>query len=156
MKIRRAEERDIEKVLDLLKQVLTVHADIRPDYFVHGTTKYNREELQEMFKDENRPVYVYVNDDDIVLGYAFVEIKEQPKADVLVPFKYFYIDDICVDEAARCQGVATALYNHVVSEARRLGCYEINLNVWEGNDNARRFYESMGMKTLKTTMEFIL
>lgn len=156
MKIRHAEEKDIEMVISLLQQVLTVHSDIRPDYFIPGTTKYNRDELKVIFKDESRPVYVAVDDDDIVLGYAFCEIKEQPKSDNLVPFKYVYVDDICVNSKARKQHVGTALYNHVVSEARRLGCYEINLNVWEGNDAARRFYENMGMKTLKTTMEFIL
>ena len=32
----------------------------------------------------------------------------------------------------------------------------INLNVWEGNDNARKFYETMGLKPMKTTMEYIL
>lgn len=156
MNIRYAEEKDIEKVISLLEQVLTVHSDIRPDYFIPGTTKYNREELKEIFKDENRPVYVAVNEDDIVLGYAFCEIKEQPKSDNLVPFKYIYIDDICVDTEAREQHVGTALYEYVVSEARRIGCYEINLNVWEGNNAARKFYEKMGMGILKTTMEFIL
>ena len=37
-----------------------------------------------------------------------------------------------------------------------MGCYEVTLNVWEGNDTARRFYEKMGMVTKETQMEFIL
>ena len=32
----------------------------------------------------------------------------------------------------------------------------MTLNVWEGNDTARRFYEKMGMVPKETQMEFIL
>ena len=45
MNIRRAQIKDIDKINDLLSQVLEIHADIRPDLFIHGTTKYTRDEL---------------------------------------------------------------------------------------------------------------
>ena len=41
-------------------------------------------------------------------------------------------------------------------EARRLGCAAVTLNVWEGNDAARRFYEKMGMTPRSATMELSL
>ena len=44
----------------------------------------------------------------------------------------------------------------VKNEARRLGCYEVTLNVWAGNEPAERFYEKMGMKTKERQMELIL
>ena len=47
MNIRRAEERDTPKVLDLLSQVLEVHAEIRPDLFISGTRKYTEDELRD-------------------------------------------------------------------------------------------------------------
>ena len=37
MDIRRAEEKDIPRIIELLKQVLQIHADIRPDIFISGT-----------------------------------------------------------------------------------------------------------------------
>ena len=39
MKIRKAEEKDIPRLLALLEQVLQIHAKIRPDIFIPGTTK---------------------------------------------------------------------------------------------------------------------
>lgn len=39
---------------------------------------------------------------------------------------------------------------------RKFACYEVALNVWEGNDNAKRFYEKMGLKPKETQMEYIL
>ena len=39
MMIRKAEEKDIPRINELLGQVLQIHADIRPDIFIQGTTK---------------------------------------------------------------------------------------------------------------------
>ena len=38
MKIRKAEEKDIPRLLALLGQVLQIHVEIRPDIFIPGTT----------------------------------------------------------------------------------------------------------------------
>ena len=61
-----------------------------------------------------------------------------------------------MDEKCRGRGIAQALYAHVTDYARDAGCDYIYLNVWEGNDNARRFYELAGMKPRKTYMEMKL
>ncbi len=50
MIIRKAEEKDIPRILELLGQVLQIHADIRPDIFIPGTTKYTTDELTELLK----------------------------------------------------------------------------------------------------------
>ena len=84
MNIRTAEEKDIDRILDLLSQVLEIHAAIRPDYFIPGTTKYSREELKEMLKDDTRMIYVAVEEKDFVLGYAFCEICHQSNRDNMV------------------------------------------------------------------------
>ena len=52
MTIRRAVEKDVDKICELLSQVLEIHAKIRPDIFISGTTKYTHDELVEMFKDD--------------------------------------------------------------------------------------------------------
>ena len=156
MDIRRAVERDIPDVLRLLSQVLEVHARIRPDIFVPGTTKYSHDELSEMFHDDMRPVYVAADGEGHVLGYAFCQIKEPAFSSTMIPGKTLYMDDLCVDEAARGRHIASALFEHVKSEAGRFGCREITLNVWEGNDSALAFYRAMGMKPRETQMEYIL
>lgn len=154
--IRRAENKDTAKVLDLLHQVLEVHADLRPDLFLSGTTKYTDEELHAIFADDKTPVWVAVNDADEVLGYAFCILEEPVPSNNLRPHRTLYIDDICVDESARGQHVATSLYEHVKVEAKRLGCYNITLNIWAGNTSAEQFYAAMGMKPRKTMLEAIL
>ena len=156
MRIRRAENKDIDKLIELLQQVLELHAKIRPDIFICGTTKYTRVELENMVLDDNNPIYVAVDDEDKVVGYAFCELREQPFHNNMVPFKSLFIDDLCVDESARGQRIGYQLFEHVKVEAKRLGCYEVQLDVWAGNDNAEAFYEKLGMKTKERRMEYIL
>ena len=156
MNIRRAEEKDIPRLIDLLQQVLEIHADIRPDIFISGTTKYTKAELSQMIKDDNKPVFVAVNEKDVCIGYSFCQIKEQPVSNNMVPFKSIFIDDLCVDSSVRGQCIGEHLFEYVKEEAKRLGCYEVTLNVWSGNTSAEKFYEKMGMKTKERQMEYIL
>lgn len=156
MNIRRATSKDISKIIDLLEQVLEIHARIRPDIFIPNTTKYTEAELEEKLKDDEKPIFIAANEDDICIGYAFCQLIKPTISNNKVPFNILYIDDLCVDQAVRGQHIGEALFEFVKSEAKRLGCYEVTLNVWEGNTSAERFYEKMGMKTKEKHMEYIL
>ena len=156
MNIRRAHEKDIPRLIELLQQVLKIHAKIRPDVFISGTTKYTNDELIQMIKDDTNPIYVAVDESDLCLGYAFCQLREQPFSNNMIPFKSLFIDDLCVDETVRGQHVGESLFEFVKSEAKKLGCYEVTLNVWSGNTSAESFYEKMGMKTKERQMAYIL
>ena len=152
--IRKANKKDIQRIIELLHQVNMVHHVIRPDLFKPHTTKYNEKELEAMLEDNDKPIFVY--DEGIVLGYAFCQISEVKNNQLLEDIKTLYIDDICVDENARGKHVGKALYEYVLDYAKSIGCNNITLNVWEGNEPALRFYRSMGMQVQKTTMEIML
>lgn len=154
MIVRRAENKDIEKMTKLLGEVLEIHADLRPDIFVHGTTKYTRAELEEKIKDDFAPIFV-ADDEGETVGYAFCVIEDHPATTNTRAMKTLYIDDLCVDENCRGKHVGKILYDYVLDFARGIGCYNVTLNVWEGNE-ARRFYEKMGMRVRKTMMETVL
>ena len=152
--IRKANKKDIGRIIELLHQVDMVHHVIRPDLFKPNTTKYNEQELEALLEDDSKPVFVF--DDGMVQGHAFCLITEVRDDKLLEDIKTLYIDDICVDEKARGRHVGKALYEHVRDYALSIGCNNITLNVWEGNDPAWSFYKHMGMKVQKTTMEIIL
>ncbi len=154
--VRRAEDRDIPKITDLLVQVDMVHHNGRPDIFRGPVTKYNESELKEIFRDDARPVFVCTGEDGGVLGHAFCQLKEIKGHKLLEDCRTLYVDDICVDEAARGKGVGRALYEHVRVYAAEKKCDSITLNVWSCNPTAIRFYESMGMKPQRIGMEELL
>ena len=152
--MRKANKGDILRIIELLHQVNMVHHVIRPDLFKPHTTKYNEQELEAMLDDDSKPIFVY--DEGTVQGYAFCQVIEVKDNQLLENIKTLYIDDICVDEEARGKHVGKALYEYVRDYAKSIGCNNITLNVWEGNEPALRFYQNMGMQVQKTTMEIIL
>ena len=152
MEIRLASNSDIPGMIELLKQVGEVHHQIRPDLFRGGAQKYNEAALEELLKDPERPIFAAVEDGKM-LGYCFCVLEETQGNPVLCDVKSLYIDDLCVDENCRGKHVGSKLYDHVCGYAREIGCSAITLNVWCGNDNAMRFYESRGMKPRKIYME---
>ena len=72
MEIRFAQNRDIPRIHQLLTQVNNVHAKGRPDLFKSGNRKYTDEQLRQIIANvEHSPIFVLVDDNDMVLGYCF-------------------------------------------------------------------------------------
>ncbi len=153
MIIRKAENRDIPKLTQMLFQVHALHAEIRPDVFIKGATKYTAAELSAMLPEEDRLILVAVDDKDEATGYAFCEIRRPAFLNNMRDIKTLYIDDLCVAAGARGHGIGKALFDRVRQEAKERGCAAVTLNVWEGNDGAKAFYEKMGMRPRSTIME---
>ena len=152
--IRRAEDRDLESIVKLLLQVHKVHSDARPDIFRPGSRKYRDEEILHIIHDEKTPVWVLTEEDDTpVLGYCFCEVQETKDDASLQDRRVLYIDDLCVDENARRGHVGKRLYDFVTKWASENGFDAVTLNVWSSNPGAMKFYETMGLKPLKVTME---
>ena len=88
--------------MELLGQVLQIHADIRPDIFIPGTTKYTADELKELLKNKEKPIYIAANEADVCVGYAFCQLQEQPFSNNMVQFKsLFYRRSVCRSTGAR-------------------------------------------------------
>lgn len=151
--IRPAEPRDLEAVNTLLGQVLAVHHASRPDLFRPVGKKYTDEELLSIFENPDTPVFVYEKE-GLVLGYAFCVLQYQ-ESGALMPLKTLYVDDLCVLDSSRGLHVGTALFDYVKSFAKKNGCYNITLHVWEGNSGAKAFYEAQGMASQYTSMELL-
>ena len=156
MKVRMAQEKDIERIHSLLAQVAMVHHKGRPDLFKAGKSKYTDEELKVLLRDTSRPILAAVDENDCMQGYAFCIFQQYKDHNIMTDIKTLYIDDLCVDETLRGMHIGRALYDAAVQYAREHGCYNLTLNVWVGNDTAHRFYESCGLKPLKYGMETIL
>lgn len=157
MRIRRAQEKDMDRINELLRQVCMVHHVGRPDLFKGGNhRKYTDSQLLEIIHDSRRPVFVAVDEEDTVLGYAFCIFRQHLNDNILTDIKTLYIDDLCVDEAIRGQHIGKKLYESVLEFARTQDCYNVTLNVWSCNEAAMGFYEKCGLKPQKVGMEIIL
>jgi ribosomal protein S18 acetylase RimI-like enzyme len=152
--IRLASAGDLESVNRLLRQVLKVHHDGRPDLFREVGKKYTDDELLSLFEDPDTPVFVY-EEEESVLGYAFCALVHQDSGS-LMPLTTLYIDDLCVDESARGRHIGTALFDYVKAFAREKGCHNITLHAWECNPSALSFYRTLGLTPQYTSLELRL
>lgn len=91
-----------------------------------------------------------------MLGYIFCIIIDHSADSARCPNTELYINNLCVDENFRREGIGDALFQKALSTAQELGCHNLTLNVWEGNDSALRFYEKHGMKIQKRELEIVL
>lgn len=155
MEIRFAEPQDIPQLLELLLQVGQVHHRGRPDLFRSGAQKYDASALLTLLADENRPVFVAV-EEERVLGYGFCIRRVWKNDPVMTDHTSLYIDDLCVDEAFRGRHIGQALYAFIRDYARKEGFGSVTLNVWACNEEARKFYEKCGLKPQKIGLEDLL
>jgi diamine N-acetyltransferase len=87
-----------------------------------------------------------------IVGVAMLEIKQSPAYEALVPRRYAYLNELAVASTYQRQGIGKKLYAASIEWSRERGAASLELNVWEFNARAIRFYASVGMKTLHRTL----
>lgn len=155
MTIRRANENDIPQIDHLLNEVNMVHHVIRPDLF-NVNRKYTDDQLKTILADDTQPIFAAVDENDRLIGYCMTKFQQIVGDTIRTDIRTLYIDDLCVDESVRGQHIGQELYEYTKKFAKENGFYNITLHVWEGNDNARKFYDKMGLKPQYTCLEQIL
>ncbi|MCL1987505.1 MAG: GNAT family N-acetyltransferase [Firmicutes bacterium] len=150
--VRLAKQWDIDGILRLLAQIADMHRQNRPDIFKETGQKYDKADIEKMLADETSPIFVAVNGQNKVLGYCFCNLR---KADhpVLKENIRLHIDDFCVDSAMQNKGIGKKIFARVLEFANYKQINQIDLDVWAFNQNAIKFYESLGFSTQKITME---
>jgi ribosomal protein S18 acetylase RimI-like enzyme len=64
-----------------------------------------------------------------------------------------WLYDITIDEGERGRGYGRSAMLALEAEVRRLGFTELGLNVWGGNEVARRLYRSLGFGEVSVGMK---
>ena len=83
MNIRRAKEQDMGGINNLLCQVLMIHHKGRPDLFKEDTKNILDDELRKLIHDDTKPIFVCVNENEEVLGYAFCIFQQHMNDNIL-------------------------------------------------------------------------
>jgi ribosomal protein S18 acetylase RimI-like enzyme len=154
--IRRAKPSDADGIIRLLLQIAQLHHEGRPDLFKPGSKKYGQAEFDAMLSDEGKPVFVAEDGFGNVAGYCICELIEYKDHAVFKDHITLYIDDLCVDETLRGQRIGEKLNDTVIAYAKQAGVYNIELNAWECNAGAIRFYERCGFKVQRRRMEMLI
>lgn len=155
--VRRALPGDFAVISGFLYAIAEQHRQGRPDIFKENVQKYSFEEFQNILNDKASPVFVAADEySGEIYAHAFCKIKVNEERSVAYGWKSLFIDDLYVDSSVRNSGLGTLVMDHLKEFAAALGCYNIELNVWEFNDHAITFYQNRGFYTQRRQMEFIL
>lgn len=154
MQVRLAVEADKPAINELRRQVKQIHTEGRPEFFAPGFPQELADYLNVVFAQENSEVIVAEKDDQVI-GFACIAYVEKPAFVFRNALKYCDIDELGVDERFRRQGVGRAMCDFIRARAAERGFSRIELNMWEFNEGALRFYESMGFRTYRRYMELV-
>ena len=151
MLIRKMETRDYGAYCALLHEVHGMHALNRPDIFRAEAVLPDEAEFAEMLADSSA-VNLAAEEAGEMVGMCLMEIR-MPKAAHVYHRPFGWIGDLCVKGDCRGRGIGTALYRTMKEQARVMGLVRIELMVWAFNEDAKRFYERLGMNVRSDTME---
>lgn len=151
--VRYANREELGRVNELRKMVNEVHCNGRPDIFKDGFCNELQEFIFTLWENDNSDIIVAIRNDE-VCGFACVDYVEKPASPFSLARRFYHINEFGVDEKYRRQGVATELFEFIKKEATEKNFDKIELDMWEFNDGALDFYESVGFTTYRRFMEF--
>lgn len=141
--IRKAKSEDTKQVAELFKQLHRYHCKIAPHKHIMPREDFFFERISEI-EAEGDSVILVNDDKGKINAYALFRIietggEEKPRR------KVCFIDCIGVEEGERRRGIGKKLFEGVRSYAEETGCDAVQLGVNAENENARAFYEKMGL-----------
>ncbi len=151
--IRFATKEDLSRVNEIRKQVHEVHYNGRPKIFRKDFCKELQDAIYNIWESEDSDVIVAIRNDEIC-GFASVKYILKPLSPYSMERKYYNIVEFGVDKQFRRQKVATELFEFIKIDAKDKGFDKIELDMWEFNQGALEFYESVGFSTYRRYMEY--
>lgn len=149
--IRRARLDDHEGACRLLDALDAWHGDRLP-WLLTASSGRTRSEafLAELLAREDSAVFVA--DAGHVVGVAVGRMRAAPGLPVFIPQRWGVLDALVVDPDWRRRGIGGLLARAVEVWAIGLGAPWVEVNVYEVNDEARRFYEASGYLPLSAKL----
>ena len=140
---------DREAVEVLARQVHAMHVAWRPDIYEMPEQLYPEERFLEVIRE--RQLYV-AKINTVVVGYALLKIRHYDWPGV-VKRKVMLIDELCVHESCRDQGIGKQMMNDAWALAKAFRCTDLQLGVYPQNDDAVGFYQKCGFTIRSIDMQ---
>ena len=153
MVIRKATQDDLSRVNELRRQVNDVHVAGKPEVFRPGFSAALQQHLYTVFAQDDHEVLVAETEAGIA-GFALLRYIDHPGSPYRLPARFVAVEEFGVDESQRRQGIGRALFAAICNRARERDVSRIELNMWEFNEDALKFYEAIGFQTYRRYMEY--
>ncbi|MGB0929367.1 MAG: GNAT family N-acetyltransferase [Chitinophagales bacterium] len=159
MTIRHALSKDFKAFYDINFQVDTYHRLAVPSKFRKPPKDFDYEKFMlnkfSNFLNDKSCIFLVAVEDgvDTILGYLIALKKSIPDYPILIPRQYILVDNMCVHENVRQQGIGSLLLQKIEEEAIIAGCSSIKLNVYNFNEGAKKLYINRGFEPMMQQMQ---
>src|SRR5258706_8157240 len=143
MKVRRAEEKDLQLLVALHDEVHALHLAARPDQFKPAADGALDARFRELLAASDHKVWVAELHDRVV-GYAVQQLRHRAELAVVRELRWWDIDMLAVTAQHRRQGIGRALIQAVIDDARASGIPDVELGSWAFNTDAHRAFQRAG------------
>lgn len=151
--IRRMRDGDYAAFDGMMQRLHAIHVNARPDVYRDVPHIYSEEDFKNKMLDGENYFSIFALDGDTPIGMCVAEKKTRS---MMVNMKTYFLNDIYVCEEYRRRGVARLLFEELKKHAEADGAERIDLLVWDFNESAKRFYESMGFAVQRSVLEMKL
>ena len=150
--IREATLFDYEDLCELFDEADKLHRDHLSERFQepNGPAR-DKEFILDLLADQTVEVFVVESDGEL-LGLVQAAVKVSPPMSIFVPRCYVVVDTLVVKEDFRQQGLGQKLMDKVHHWAISNGASDVELNVYEFNQEANAFYRKLGYETISHKM----
>ena len=150
--IRAAKIKDYKSICSISKELHLYHVKNRTDIYKDKRKAICKNYFNEILKDADIEVIVITVDEKVV-GYTIIRYVDLKNIDLLKDRYYAYIDEICIKETYRRQGLGKILFEYIYNLVKNKGADSLELGVWSFNKVALEFYKAMGMVEKNIRME---
>jgi GNAT superfamily N-acetyltransferase len=155
MKIRTAVPADIPAIVSLNGEVHGIHVRLFPEVFKPIDPAALAEWFGDWLDDDNKMILVAEDENDLV-AYLILRKEERPAHLFAKSRRCAYIDQVCVTEGRRGQGIFQALLGQARHVARAWGMSRLELDVWSDNTAARDAFIRCGFKPYFEKMKLVI
>jgi diamine N-acetyltransferase len=145
--IRDATVEDIEVLVELNRSVHDLHLAALPRYFKQAAP----DAVAELFRSRLDRVDIRVwiaSTDGKAVGYAVSALRERPENALCLARRFFEVEEIGVARGHREKGVARALIERAIAEARSKGIPDLELTSWAFNVDAHAAFRALGFQPM--------
>jgi ribosomal protein S18 acetylase RimI-like enzyme len=148
--IRQAARADYLGFTRVARETHEYHVALLPEIFRSVAVAYPEDEFDALVAGPESYVLLAEFAGEIA-GYATLLIRHTAHT-LLVPRAVGHVDNFGVAAASRGHGIGRRLFAACAERAKTLGASSLELNCWEANQAALRFYEAQGMRVSRRSL----
>lgn len=150
--VRFAKLEDLEQINVIRKEVNDLHVKGNPRIFKEGFSKEIAEYANQYINSKDKFLLV-CEENNLICSYAMLKIVIKAETSYTHEFHFLEIQEIGTLQSEQGKGYGKQLMKKVKDIAKEHEINRIELNVWDFNESALKFYEKLGFNTYRRYLE---